>query len=218
MSTSAIAGRSLPRSWEALGDDGYYAFNDVHALMAFLATGNQRQVKRILEGLEAGVAPRRYQRHDEPRCGLPMARALCAFERQDYEIAIDELQRIRGFAQRFGGSHAQRDLLQLTATEAALRAGGAHWRVRWSASGWRSSRAANSTAACWSACWCSGETRTRALLRERPRLPDGHDHQHRGGRRAERQRRHEHAPRRQQQPATPDPRGATAGNTSRWRA
>jgi hypothetical protein len=30
---------------------------------------------------------------------------------------------VRAFAQRFGGSHAQRDLLQLTATEAALRGG-----------------------------------------------------------------------------------------------
>jgi hypothetical protein len=55
--------------------------------------------------------------------GLPMARALCAFERQDFEVAIDELQRIRAISQRFGGSIAQRDLLQLTATEAALRAG-----------------------------------------------------------------------------------------------
>src|SRR5688500_405158 len=31
----------LASNWEALGDDGYYAFNDVHALMAFLANGNQ---------------------------------------------------------------------------------------------------------------------------------------------------------------------------------
>ena len=52
-----------------------------------------------------------------------MSRALCAFERQDYEITIDELQRVRAFAHRFGGSHAQRDLLQLTVTEAAVRAG-----------------------------------------------------------------------------------------------
>jgi hypothetical protein len=30
---------------------------------------------------------------------------------------------VRAHSQRFGGSHAQRDILQLTATEAALRAG-----------------------------------------------------------------------------------------------
>ena len=113
----------LARSWEALGEDGYYAFNDVHALMAFLATGNQRHAKRILDSLEA--ASRRSDTNGmmSRDVGLPMARALGAFEGQDFEIAVDDLQRVRAFAQRFGGSHAQRDLLQLTTTEAALRAG-----------------------------------------------------------------------------------------------
>jgi tetratricopeptide (TPR) repeat protein len=113
----------LARSWEQLGDDGYYAFNDVHALMAFLATGDQRQVQRILDGI--GAASRRPDTNGimSRDVGLPTARALCAFERQDFEVAIDELQRVRPFAQRFGGSHAQRDLLQLTTTEAAFRAG-----------------------------------------------------------------------------------------------
>lgn len=113
----------LARSWEALGDVGYYAFNDVHALMAFLATGDQRHAKRMLEGLE-GAARRMDTNGMMSRdVGLPMARALGAFEGQDYEIAADDLQRVRAFAQRFGGSHAQRDLLQLTTTEAAIRAG-----------------------------------------------------------------------------------------------
>ena len=113
----------LARSWEALGDDGYYAFNDVHALMAFLATGNQRQAKRVMDGLIA--ASRRTDTNGmmSRDVGLPMARAIGAFEGQDFEVAIDELQRVRAYAQRFGGSHAQRDLLQLTTTEAALRAG-----------------------------------------------------------------------------------------------
>ena len=69
----------LARSWEALGDDGYYAFNDVHALMAFLATGNQRQAKRMLDGLEA--ASRRADTNSmmSREVGLPMARALVRF-------------------------------------------------------------------------------------------------------------------------------------------
>jgi tetratricopeptide (TPR) repeat protein len=113
----------LAGSWEALGDEGYYAFNDVHALMAFLATGNQRQVARILAALEAAARRSDTNGMMSREVGLPMARALCAFERRDFEVAIDELQRIRACAQRFGGSHAQRDLLHLTLTEAALRAG-----------------------------------------------------------------------------------------------
>jgi tetratricopeptide (TPR) repeat protein len=113
----------LARNWEALGDDGYYAFNDVHALMAFLATGDQRQVERIVDGLVAAARRSDTNGMMSREVGLPVARALCAFERRDFEIALDELQRVRASAQRFGGSHAQRDLLQLTATEAALRGG-----------------------------------------------------------------------------------------------
>lgn len=91
--------------------------------MAFLAAGKRRSVKRVLDGLDA--ASRRTDTN-AMMCrdvGLPMARALIAFEGQDFEVAIDELRSVRPFAQRFGGSHAQRDLLQLTTTAAALRAG-----------------------------------------------------------------------------------------------
>lgn len=113
----------LAASWQALGDDGYFAFNDVHALMAFLAIGDQRQVRRIMDGLQSAAQGADTNAMMSREVGLPVARALCAFERRDFEIVIDELQRTRAHAQRFGGSHAQRDLLQLTATEAALRAG-----------------------------------------------------------------------------------------------
>ena len=113
----------LARSWEALGDDGYYAFNDVHALMAFLATGNQRQAKRVLDGLT--TASRRADTNGmmSREVGLPMARALGAFEGRISRSRSTSCNVCAPYAQRFGGSHAQRDLLQLTATEAALRAG-----------------------------------------------------------------------------------------------
>jgi tetratricopeptide (TPR) repeat protein len=114
---------SLAASWSEFGEDGYYAFNDVHALIAFLSTGDQRQIQRIMDGLENAARRTDTNGAMSREVGLPMARALCAFERQDFEVAIDELQRIRAISQRFGGSIAQRDLLQLTATEAALRAG-----------------------------------------------------------------------------------------------
>jgi tetratricopeptide (TPR) repeat protein len=113
----------LARSWAELGDDGYYAFNDAHALMAFLATGDQRQSKRILDGVEAAARRKDTNAMMSREVGLPLVRALSAFEVQDFEITVDELQRVRAVAHRFGGSHAQRDLLQLTVTEAALRAG-----------------------------------------------------------------------------------------------
>jgi tetratricopeptide (TPR) repeat protein len=113
----------LARSWEKLGDSGYYAFNDAHALMAFLATGNQRQAKRLVDGMDAAARRKDTNAMMSREVGASVARALAAFDGQDFEIAIDELQRVRAFAHRYGGSHAQRDLLQLTVTEAALRAG-----------------------------------------------------------------------------------------------
>ena len=55
--------------------------------------------------------------------GLPVCHAIAAFGRADYDAAIDLLQPVRLIAHRFGGSHAQRDVLGLTLVEAALRGG-----------------------------------------------------------------------------------------------
>jgi hypothetical protein len=113
----------LSESWKAFNEEGYYSFNDVHSLMAFLATDNDAEVHRVIQGLEAAAVRPDTNGMMSREVGLPVARALRAFERGHYDVTIDELQRVRGFSNRFGGSHAQRDILQLTLTEAALRSG-----------------------------------------------------------------------------------------------
>ncbi|MEU7579821.1 hypothetical protein AB0B50_19715 [Streptomyces sp. NPDC041068] len=55
--------------------------------------------------------------------GLPVSRALVAYVREDYRSVVDLLLPIRRRLSSFGGSHAQRDALQKTLVEAALRAG-----------------------------------------------------------------------------------------------
>ena len=55
--------------------------------------------------------------------GLPLALAIRAFARQEFDTAVEQIQSTRDRAHRFGGSHAQRDLLSLTLIEAARRAG-----------------------------------------------------------------------------------------------
>jgi hypothetical protein len=55
--------------------------------------------------------------------GLPVAEAIVAFGRGDYADASTLLRDVRNGAARFGGSHAQRDLLDLTLIAAARRAG-----------------------------------------------------------------------------------------------
>jgi hypothetical protein len=54
--------------------------------------------------------------------GHEVCRAILAFGDGDYAATVSLLHPIRPIARRFGGSHAQRDVLDLTLIEAALRA------------------------------------------------------------------------------------------------
>ncbi len=117
--------QELADAWTAMIDDGVYAFNDVHALMAFVGVGDQARIDRQLASLRRGaegdgdISNRAMARE----VGIPVAEALVAFGRGRYQDVIDRLQALRPIAHRFGGSHAQRDLLDLTLIEAARRAG-----------------------------------------------------------------------------------------------
>jgi hypothetical protein len=55
--------------------------------------------------------------------GLPLAEGFIAFTAGRHAEAVEKIARVRGIAQRFGGSHAQRDILALTGLQAAVRAG-----------------------------------------------------------------------------------------------
>ena len=55
--------------------------------------------------------------------GRPVVLGLKAFGEGDYAGCIAAIQPVIPIANRFGGSHAQRDLLDLTVMEAALRGG-----------------------------------------------------------------------------------------------
>nr|WP_246682672.1 hypothetical protein [Mesorhizobium sp. B3-2-1] len=57
--------------------------------------------------------------------GHPLTLAIKAFGEGNYAEAIRLIRPIRAIAHRFGGSHAQRDVIDLTLIEAALRAGDA---------------------------------------------------------------------------------------------
>jgi hypothetical protein len=117
----------LADDWAAKADpeDGYYAFNDVHALMAYLGAGRDREIAALLKAMERALDGPGVNAMMTREVGLPVARALIAFTEARYEEAIEQLAQVRGSAQRFGGSHAQRDLLNLTLIEAARRAGSA---------------------------------------------------------------------------------------------
>jgi len=115
--------KELANSYEPMAEDAYYAFNDVHAMMAFVADGRDTAAKRLLAALERRVAGGGTNAAMTRDVGLPLCHALAAFGTGDYDTAVGLLLPVRTIAHRFGGSHAQRDVIKQTLIEAALRAG-----------------------------------------------------------------------------------------------
>ena len=118
--------------WARLADDwaakaerenGYYAFNDVHALMAYLNAQRRREVDDLLRTMEDAANQAVVNGYMTREVGLPVALGLIAFAEARYDDCIEQLLPVRTIAQRFGGSHAQRDVLNLTLIEAAQLAG-----------------------------------------------------------------------------------------------
>ncbi|NNE85399.1 MAG: hypothetical protein HKN28_15645 [Alphaproteobacteria bacterium] len=103
--------------------DGYYAFNDVHAVMAFVGDGREASVETILATMERRLDGGGTNAMMTADVGLPLARAIQAFGRGDYATTVDLILPVAEIAHRFGGSNAQRDVVHRTLVEAAIRAG-----------------------------------------------------------------------------------------------
>jgi hypothetical protein len=106
---------------------GFYAFNDLHALIAQLgagdAAGPDNAAGALLETLASAAAGGASNRRMAARIGLPLARAYLAYAQGRWSEAAHGLLQVRDHAHGFGGSHAQRDILTLTLLDAALHAG-----------------------------------------------------------------------------------------------
>ena len=109
--------------WAPFASAGNYAFNDAHAMMAFIATGRAAEMVEVLEAQERAMARDDDNAMFTRDVGRPLSLALKAFGDGDYKRAACLLKPLIGVASRFGGSYAQRDLLDLTLIEAAQRAG-----------------------------------------------------------------------------------------------
>jgi hypothetical protein len=122
----SAASQGLLAGWDT--DDahaGYYAFNDVHLVLAMLMAGEvsraEAWVARCAERAMDPANARRANHAMAREVGLPLQRAVLAFARGEHDVAADALYAVRTRAQHFGGSHAQRDLIDQTllATAAA---------------------------------------------------------------------------------------------------
>lgn len=104
---------------------GYYAFNDVHRVVALLAAGQlpaaEAWVARCAERALNAEDARRANHTMAREVGLPLMRGLLALARGDADSAADTLYPVRALARSFGGSHAQRDLIDQTLLAAAAQ-------------------------------------------------------------------------------------------------
>jgi tetratricopeptide (TPR) repeat protein len=126
----ALRGVDVGDRWQPLADRwaphasaGNYAFNDMHAMMAFASAGRSDLAAQLHESQQAALASDGDNRSFTAEVGQAATRAVQAFVAGDFAATVDLLRPIRSYAHRFGGSHAQRDVLDLTLLEAAWRSG-----------------------------------------------------------------------------------------------
>ncbi len=122
-----LAGTDTGERWQVLAPcwrrrtgDGNYAFNDMHTMMAMIATGDELGQADLLKTMEAVAQTEGTNAMMTRRVGLPVCRGLQAFGRRRFDDAVRHLAPVRYDTHLFGGSHAQRDVIALTLMEAAL--------------------------------------------------------------------------------------------------
>jgi tetratricopeptide (TPR) repeat protein len=104
-------------------ESGFYAFNDFHAALAFAATGRQSAIARLRRALADSAREQGANADMARSVGIDASEGVIALAGGDPRRALERLAGVRDRASRFGGSHAQRDILTLTIIEAARRAG-----------------------------------------------------------------------------------------------
>ena len=116
---------ALARVWQPRVDEPWCAFNDMHAVMCHVGADQQRSAEELIGDREQYVtaAGQGDNVTTTTQIGLPVCRALLAFGRGQYAEAFALLFPLRRILERCGGSNAQRDVIQQTLVEAAIRAG-----------------------------------------------------------------------------------------------
>ena len=104
------------------GGAGQYAFNDMHAMLAYVGAGRDADQLALLDSMQAAIEKDDDNAGFTRDVGLPATQAIRAFAQGDAAQAVRLLRPLRSRAHRFGGSHAQRDLIDLTLLASAERA------------------------------------------------------------------------------------------------
>jgi tetratricopeptide (TPR) repeat protein len=118
-----IRARALAADISDLADAPTYIFNDWHAVMTFGLAGDHARAAAILAANRSLTAFTNRQAAE--RAGLRLLEAFALFADGEPGLAAELLIDIRHEAHVVGGSHAQRDVIDLTMIAAAARSGNA---------------------------------------------------------------------------------------------
>ena len=97
----------------------------MHAAIAFAATGREAALANLMARMKQAASREDANAVMTRDVGLPLAGGIVAFAQGRYADSVALVEPMRDHAHRFGGSHAQRDIVTLTLIEAALRSGDA---------------------------------------------------------------------------------------------
>lgn len=114
--------QELATVWDNHADGRTYPFNDWHAVMSYLGAGRTGDVDRIVSAYRTDAETSETAEWGR-RTTLPLVDGFTAFWRGDYKTAANLLHGARFIANSFGGSHAQRDIIDWTLAEATVRGG-----------------------------------------------------------------------------------------------
>ncbi len=110
----------LADTWTQHADGRCYPFNDVHAALAYVGAGRRSDATDLVKIGHEGD-PKHEMNRWMRETGEHAIEGVLHFDRGAYQEAIGLLLRARQISGTFGGSHAQRDVLDWTLIEAAIR-------------------------------------------------------------------------------------------------
>jgi hypothetical protein len=115
---------ALATAWATRPGAGepWYVFNDVHEVMALAGAGRlseaHERLDAMADSISDGAGPT--NRAVTAEVGVPVARALVAAAEGRHADVVADLWPVRPPLHHFGGSHAQRDVVQQTLVDAAI--------------------------------------------------------------------------------------------------
>jgi tetratricopeptide (TPR) repeat protein len=110
-------------AWPPSPEAGHYAFNDLHAVLALVGAGRLEDAERVVQAVREKSREASTLGAMAIDVGLPLTQGVLAYGRARYADAVEALWAVRDTCHRFGGSHAQRDLVDQTLMDAAIRDG-----------------------------------------------------------------------------------------------